>query len=164
MQTETVGDSMELYLSQVTNTSKMRNELTAFSKDDPLAAKKAIKNITMFRVYHQITRIVRYTEMMDKIEDRLYQCIDEVLGDVTIDSDMMLSRLMSIQSKLQYAMIESHKLLEPYLNIDELFTVDVAVDPTESFASVIMDQETREKVRTSAQKVLAELTREDANK
>ena len=52
-------------------------------------------------------------------------------------------------------MIESHKLLEPYLKIETLTTVEVPKDdPNDTFTAMILDQQSREKLRTSAQEVL----------
>lgn len=155
---KTVGSvGTDLYAEQAKDVSEMRNALLSFNKKDPNAAKKAIQNVTILRVYHQMERIVKFTEMMDKLEDRVYQSIDAKLEDSDPDDSELYFTLIPIQERLQHMMIESHKLLEPYLSFDQLanFEVPVVDDPGQSFASMLLDQESREKVRTSAQEVLA---------
>lgn len=159
LSTETVSSDVDLYVEQINDTSQMRNCITAFDKSDLNAAKKAIQNITVLRVYHQITRIIRYTEMMDKLEDKLYDSINMSLDSMDPADEQTWFKLAALQEKLQRSMIESHKLLEPYLK-GEAFTV-IETPPIEapvnSFATAIMDQDSREKLRTSAQEVLAAL-------
>ena len=64
--------------------------------------------------------------------------------------------LLQLQAKLQESMIESHKLLEPYLKMETLTTIEMPKDdPNDTFTAMILDQQSREKLRTSAQEVLA---------
>jgi len=158
-ETKTVSsDSMDLYLNQCRDVSNMRASLLSFNKNDPNSAKRALQNITVLRVYHQISRIIRYTEMMDKIEDKMYESIDLDLNSMDTLDPMTWKTLLNLQSRLQQNMIESHKILEPYLDLSKLTTVEItaeANDPADSFTSMILDQESREKLRTSAQQVLA---------
>lgn len=157
-ETKTVGYvGIDLYNEQVKDVAAMRTSLLSFNKRDPNAARKALQNVVMLRVYHQLERIVRYTEMMDKLEDRIYQSIDAKLNNSDPDDDSLWFTLIPIQERLQKVMIDSHKLLEPYLNMEQLATFEVPVqeDPANSFASMILDQDSREKVRTSAQELLA---------
>ena len=163
---KTVGtpDDMSLYVEQMNDVSNMRSALLSFPKTDSQAAIKAIHNVTLLRVYHQVERIVRYTEMCDKIEDRMYQSINAKLDNTSADDESLWYSLLAIQDKLQKIMIESHKLLEPYLNIEQLQALEVPqkADPADSFTSMILDQESREKVRTSAQQVLAAISMLDS--
>ena len=160
---KTVSFGIDLYNSQARDVEAMRNSLLSFNRNDPMAARKAIQNVTILRIYHQLSRIVRFTEMMDKIEDRIYQSIDAKLENSEPDDDSLWFTLIPIQERLQKVMVESHKLLEPYLNMEQLatFEVEPAEDPTNAFASMILDQESREKVRTSAQEVLAAISAMD---
>ena len=159
---KTVGDPGDLALlaEQAHDVSNMRSALLNFDKRDPAAAAKAIKNVTLLRVYHQIESIVRYTEMMDKIQDRMYQSIDTLLANSDPDDENLWFKLSIMQDKLQKTMIESHKLLEPYLNMEQFtsFEIPQQSDPADSFASMILDQEARETVRTGAQQVLAAIS------
>ena len=59
-----------LISKQKEDVAKMRASLLCCN-DDPYAATQAMKSITVLRVYHQMSRIIRYLEMMDKIEDKL---------------------------------------------------------------------------------------------
>ena len=156
-ETKTFGTSgIDLYNEQMKDVAGMRSSLLSFKKDDPEAATKALQNITVLRVYHQISRIIRYTELMDKIEDKMYESIEMSLDSMDSADPTTWMHLLSLQHKLQTSMIESHKLLEPYLDLSVLSTVQVpAADPNDSFAAMILDQESREKLRTSAQKALA---------
>lgn len=148
----------DLYAQQTKDVIAMRNALFNFDRKDPNAARKAIQNITILRVYHQLERIVRYTEVIDKLEDRIYQSIDMKLENSEPDDDSLWFTLIPIQERLQKMMVESHKLLEPYLSMEQLATFEVPVqqeDPSNAFTSMILNQESREKVRTSAQQLLS---------
>lgn len=162
-ETKTVSSALDLYLKQTEDVANMRSSLLSFNRSDPLSAKMAIQNVTVLRVYHQLSRIVRYTEMMDKIEDKIYQAIDCQLMDMDEYDPVTIGKLLTIQERLQKCMIESHKLLEPYLDLDALTVVDMPqpADCSNTFAAMILDQESREKLRTSAQQVLSALSEEE---
>lgn len=159
---KTVGgpDDLALFSEQARDIQNMRAALLNFDKRDSQAAAKAIKNVTLLRVYHQVESIVRYTEMIDKLQDRIYQSIDAKLLNSDPDDENLCFTLIPLVERLQKNMIESHKLLEPYLNFEQLNSLEIpeTTDPADSFTSMILDQESREKVRTSAQQVLAAIT------
>lgn len=152
--------STDLMVEQANDVANMRNTLLSFDKRDPNSARKAIQNVTILRVYHQLERIVRFTSLMDKLEDKIYTSIESKLDSSDPDDPDLYFSLIPIQERLQRAMIESHKLLEPYLNVEQLATLEVPVaeDPSQAFASMILDQESREKVRTSAQELLSAIS------
>ena len=159
---KTVGgpDDLAIFTEQSRDVQNMRNALLSFDKSDATAASKAIRNVTLLRVYHQVESIVRYTEMIDKLQDRIYQSIDSKLANSDPDDETLCFTLIPLVERLQKNMIESHKLLEPYLSMEQLTTIEVPQqsDPADSFTSMILDQESREKVRTSAQQVLAAIS------
>ena len=136
----------------------MRNALMSCDTTSANSVKAAMNNILVMRVYHQISRIIKYTEQMDKIEAKLYQAID-VSMETMLDSDPRTwVMLLNIQERLQKIMIDSHKLLEPYLNMDNLTYVEVTPEASsDSFAKSLLDQDSREKLRSSAQAILAAL-------
>lgn len=148
--------SLDLYSQQEKDVAAMRQTLLSFNRTDPNAARKAIQNVTILRVYHQLERIVRYTEMIDKIEDKIYQSIDAKLMNSDPDDDSLWLTLIPMQERLQKMMIESHKLLEPYLAPEALTALDVPreEDPTASFSNMLLEQESREKVRTGVQELM----------
>ena len=154
------GVGTDLLVEQTRDVSAMRDTLISFNKTDPNAVRKAMQNVTLLRVYHQLERIVRYTDLIDRIEDSIYQSIDAKLDSSDPSDPELYFSLIPIQERLQRMMVESHKLLEPYLNMEQLATFDVPVaeDPSQAFASMILDQESREKVRTSAQELLAAIS------
>ena len=160
---KTVSSGMiDIYAKQCEDVASMRTSLLTFDRTDPLAAKKAIQNITILRVYHQLERIVRYTDVMNKLEDKMYAAIDHSLDEMDeYDADTWL-KLVQLQERLQRSMIASHDLLKPYLDFDAFAVVDSqpAVDPEKSFASIITDQNSRDKIRDSAVQVLAMLEQE----
>ena len=151
-----MSDGVSLYAAQTNDVEQMRNCLLTFDRKDPNAIKKAIQNVTLLRVYHQLERIVRFTEVMDQLEDRIYQSIQAKLDNADSDDENMFLTLIPIQERLQKTMVESHKLLEPYLTMEQLTVLEVPTqeDPTKAFASMILDQESREKVRTGVQSLL----------
>ena len=161
-ETKTVSSDMDLYVNQCKDVASMRSSLLSFNKNDPNAARKALQNITILRVYHQISSIIRYTELMDEIEDKMYSSIRMDMQSMDELDPMTWRTLLSLQEKLQKNMIESHKLLEPYLNPELFASIEVSQpeDPQDTFASIIIDQQSREKIRSSAQAVLSVLSSE----
>lgn len=168
---ETVGNADirmpdALYSRQREDVAKMRASLLACS-DDPVTSTRALQNITVLRVYHQVARIIRYLEMMDKIEDKLYQSLDSRLESMDVDSPTAWMTLITIQEKLQRNLLESHKLLQPYLNVEE-FQIQ-SLMPTASTSSVengaasVLPKASRDKLRQSAQQVLAALEEVEAS-
>lgn len=157
-------DSLALFASQCDDVQQMRNAMLGFNKTDVNAARKAIQNVTLLRVYHQLKRIIRFTEMLDKLEDRIYQSIDSKLDKSDPDDDSMFLTLIPIQERLMHSMIESHKLLEPYLKLEQLAPLEVpqSEDPTQSFTTMIMEQESRERIRTGVQSLLNVINTFDA--
>lgn len=148
-----------LYTKQQQDVAAMRASLLAFSSGDPTSAKLAVQKITAMRFYHQLSRIIRYTDMMDKIEAKLYESIDRSLDRMNSDSPATWMQLLTIQERLQKSMIESQKLLEPYLKLESLSFVEAPQAVQEvSFGAMVMEQESRDKLRTSAQAVLAAIT------
>lgn len=155
-ETKTVSSGLDLYVNQCSDVSKMKTSLLSCNKADPDSARKAIQYITVQRVYHQMSRIIRYTELLDKIEDKMYESIEMDLNNMDSADPMTWKTLLTLQSKLQESMIESHKLLEPYLKMETLTTIELPKDdPNDTFTAMIVDQQSREKLRTAAQEVLA---------
>lgn len=156
--TVTATTSLDLLSEQTKDVENMRRALVSFDKTDANAARKAIQNVTLLRVYHQLERIVRYTDLIDKLEDRIYQSIDMKLANSDPDDEDLYFTLIPIQERLQKMMIESHKLLEPYLAMEQLAALEVPqqeADPANSFASMLLEQESREKVRTGVQELMS---------
>lgn len=162
---ETVGNATSripdaLYSRQREDVAKMRASLLVCS-DDPVTSTKALQNITVLRVYHQVSRIIRYLEMMDKIEAKLYESLDYKLDNMDIENPTAWITLITIQEKLQKNILESHKLLQPYLNVEE-FSLQTLMPVTssnvvESGAAAVLPKSSRDKLRQSAQQVLAAL-------
>lgn len=145
-----------LIAKQREDVAKMRASLLCCS-EDPHTATQAMKNITVLRVYHQISRIIRYLEMMDKIEAKLYESIDAALDRMDVNSGVTWMTLLNIQERLQENLISSHKLLQPYLNVQEFSIEDLAPTVTTSptgDGSSILSRESRDRLRSSAQQVL----------
>ena len=145
-----------LYMKQQQDVAEMRAALLAFNSGDPGSARLAIQKITAMRFYHQLSRIIRYTDMMDRIEAKLYESIDRSLDRMNSDSPSTWMSLLQIQERLQKCMIESQKLLQPYLDIESLSFVEVPQAAEDvSFGAMLMEQESRDRLRSSAQAVLA---------
>ena len=116
----TLDDSLvdPLLKEQKAQAEQMRSALLSCKKNDITSAKIALQNIAVLQVYHQVSRIIRYTEMMDRLEDKLYDSIDMNLAEMDeCDPNTMLV-LLKVQSQLQESMVLSQKLLEPYMNIN----------------------------------------------
>ena len=166
---ETFGGSVErldpLYQKQKEDVAKMRASLLSCSDTSisTSSAKQALKNITGMRIYHQLSRIIRYLDMMDKIEDKLYASIDATLDNINESSPSAWMMLINLQEKLQKNMIESHKLLEPYLNLLDNDVIDMISQPADSTPSQnnVLPAQSREKLRDAANKVLIALESEE---
>lgn len=159
---KTVGEAIErvdpIYAKQKEDVAKMRTSLLACG-DNPLLAKTAINQITLLRIYHQLSRIIRYTELMDKIETKLYESIERSIEHMDSNRPGTWMQLIELQTQLQRSMIESHKLLQPYLDlhdqrISDLLTV---TDDTPDQSDMILDANSRDRIRNSAQAVLLQL-------
>lgn len=145
-----------LYAKQREDVAKMRASLLACNVD-PSLARTAVNNIAVLRVYHQITRIIRYTELMDKLEDKLYESIDNTIDRLNPESQSTWMMLMNIQERLQKTMIESQKMLAP---LKDLVEMDLTLDTESSYAQntqSILDASARDNIRTKANAILVEL-------
>lgn len=163
--TDTHSDGLDIYTSQLRDVEDMRSQLLSIDRRDPGSARKALQNITVLRVYHQISRIIRYTELMDRIEDKMYQSIDAQLDQASPDDAEAWRVLINLQTRLQDNMIQSHKLLEPYLNLETLNFANMAPDETVVDAdAMVLDKDSRERLRNSAQEVLQALQQNSDSK
>lgn len=139
-----------LLRKQKEGVAEMRTSLLACS-DDPA---QAVRELTARRMYHQLTRIVRYTELMDKLEEKLYRSIENtVLQQDETDPGTWIT-LLALQERLQDSMIKSHKLLEPYLTSDLLDNMDVVETSGVEVRPTILDRASRDNVRNAAQQLL----------
>lgn len=171
---ETVGSeeafwSNALFKRQKEQTQNMRDSLLSCNESDPFSVKSTMQKILVLRIYHQITRIIRYTEEMDKIEQKLYEVIDLTLDKmdpmyIDENTSACLTSLMHMQQKLQQSMIDSQKLLDPYLNMDTLSYIDVPYsmeqEQDNSIQGEVLDSDSRKKLREGAQAALAAIRSE----
>lgn len=149
-----------LYEKQKEDVARMRSSLLSCSAD-PSLAKVAMQNVAVLRLYHQVARIIRYLDLMDKLEDKLYSSIEYTVDKMNAESQSTWMMLLSIQEKLQKNMIESQKLLAPVQDLidaanTELFSVMESSTPAVP-ETLTLDANTREKLRLSAQTVIRQL-------
>lgn len=148
-----------LIAKQREDVSRMRASLLACDGDIRNVT-YALQSITVLRVYHQVSRIIRYLDMMDKIELKLYEHIDYKLSESEVGNTKDLFLLLELQERLQKSLIESHKILQPYLNIDELNLnnmITTTSDYSEDNSISVIPKSSRDKLRLSAQQVLLAL-------
>lgn len=146
-----------LLKEQKAQIAQMRSTYVSFNKGDPNAASKAIQNITVLRVYHQISRIIKFTEVMDALEDKLYDSIISNIGGMDSFDPATMLTLLKVQQQLQETMIQSQLLIKPYLDMDILTLVPQPELEETSFGAAIISQESRNNIRTGAQALLTEL-------
>lgn len=149
-----------LYEKQKEDVARMRSSLLSCSAD-PSLAKVAMQNVAVLRLYHQVARIIRYLDLMDKLEDKLYSSIEYTVDRMNPESQSTWMMLLNIQEKLQKNMIESQKLLAPVQDLidaasTELFSVVESSTPAIP-GTLTLDASTREKLRLSAQTVIRQL-------
>lgn len=137
--------------------AKMRTSLLACTDESCISTRQAIQSITAMRIYHQLARIVKYLELMDKLENKMYAAIEYTVDTASESDSNTWVQLVALQERLQKSMIESHKMLQPYLDLQEFSMVDLVSQETESPTSVIMSSEARDKLRTNAQAILTQL-------
>lgn len=162
---ETVGGQVSvehnkknpLTVVQNESISRMRNALLSLSIEDSTSVKTTIQQITVLRIYHQLVRIVKYLDIMDKLEDKLYESIDAQLMTMDVYDSSTMQELLLVQANLQKSMIESHKLLQPYLEIENLSIGELMPDTTTDAKTSIIPETSREKLRIAAQTLLSEL-------
>lgn len=153
-------DSMidPLLKEQKEQAAQMRAALLSCKKNDITSAKVALQNIAVLQVYHQVARIIRYTEVMDRLEDKLYESIDANLAQMDEFDPATMLTLVKIQGDLQKSMVMSQELLKPYMDIDlESIAPPVNIDETTSFGAAILPKESRNAIRNGAQALLTEL-------
>jgi len=147
-----------LLKEQKQQAEQMRSALLNCKKNDITSAKVALQNIAVLQVYHQVAKIIRYTEMMDRIEDKLYDSIDMNLSGLDSADPATMLLLLKVQSQLQESMVLSQKLLEPYMNIDlAAIAPPVEINENTSFGAAIIPKESRNVIRNGAQALLTEL-------
>lgn len=149
-----------LISKQREDVSRMRASLLA-CEGDIRNTTYALQSITVLRVYHQVARIIRYLDMMDKLELKLYEHIDYQIDQSEVGSTKDLLLLLDLQERLQKSLLESHKILQPYLNIDELnlnnMISSTSIDSDSSDELGLLPKSSRDKLRLSAQQVLLAL-------
>jgi hypothetical protein len=140
---------------------RMKLALLSASLDNPTSTASAIRQVTIMRVYHQVTRIVEYLDLMDTLETNLYRSIRLEMNDIGSDESNLktITKLLTIQEKLQKSIIESNKLLQPFVESDNM----PMFNEIEANAEVLSDDEKllpsedRSKLRENANEILKEL-------
>lgn len=139
---------------------RMRTALISASLDDPLSASTAIRQVTIMRVYHQVCRIIQYLDLMDKLESKLYDSIEEELinFDVADSNFGHITKLLAIQEKLQKSIVESNKLLAPYLDMEQ-YPAFNAIEASTPVSAHILDVPSNQRniLRENAGAILSEL-------
>ena len=144
-----------LYDKKQEDVAKMRASLLACS-DRPEDIANTVKKITVLRVVHQVSRIISYLDMMDRIEEKLYSAIDASIDDLDIQDLSSWGILLNLQERLQENMINSHRLLEPYLKLKDVNMLDITTldEISDESGDSYLPRESRDKLRNSAQEVL----------
>ena len=152
-----------LTAKQKTHTDEMRSALLSCNFGDITSTKAAMQYITLRRVLHQVERIIKYTEMMDRLEDKLYASIDANLAQMDEFDPTTMTLLAKMQETLQENMIASQKLLQPYLDMDiSAYMPAQTEDTQDSFMANIIPQSSRNAIRNGAQALLTELKKRSA--
>ena len=150
-----------LTAKQKSHTDEMRDALLTCNFGDITSTKSALQYITLRRILHQVERIIKYTELMDRLEDKLYESIDANLAEMNEFDPNTMMLLLKVQTQLQTSMIESQKLLQPYLEMDVTAYAPVQEVTEDSFMANIIPQESRNTIRNGAQALLTELRKQN---
>jgi len=148
-----------LLREQTAQAAQMRDALLTCKTDDTSSAKVALQKIAVLQVYHQVARIIRYTEVMDRLEDKLYDSIDANLSQMDEFDPATMILLTKIQGDLQKSMVLSQDLLKPYMNIDldAIAPQMKDIGDDSAFGATILPRESRNAIRNGAQALLTEL-------
>ena len=141
---------------QKQDVAAMRTSLLA-SHMDPSLTTTSMKSIAVLRVYHQMNRIIQYTELMDKLEAKLYEALDYQIDNADVTRPTTWMQLLHVQEQLQKNMIESQKLLQPFLDLTEYTADNAEVIDTQAENTIALDANSREKLRNNARAVLHQL-------
>ena len=136
----------------------MRSALLTCRTSSISTAKGALQNIAVLQVYHQVARIIRFIERMDRLEDKLYDSMDMCISGMDSADPATLLMLVKVQGDLQKTMLLSQEMLKPYMDID-LESLAPMKDVTEDtpFGVAIIPKESRTAIRNGAQALLTEL-------
>lgn len=155
--TKTFGDSV-LDSAKREAISRMRWAISSSSLDDIPSVTSALQQVTLLRVYHQVVRIVKYLDLMDRLEEKLYDSISYELDSASTSDFSTIARLLSIQEKLQKSIIESNKLLAPFLDMAQYPAFSSIPDTSTIQKDVLsLDSGQRDALRENAGAILAEL-------
>lgn len=150
-----------LYRQQKESVSRMREALLSCNTGDTISLEAAMQSMVAMRVYHQLISVVRYLELMNKLEDRLYASIEYTIDDIDDQDPNTWALLLAIQEKLQKSLEQSHKLLKPYMDISASVSEFTAIDVTPAEVGtkgvLVLAPEKRDRLRQSASAVLSEL-------
>ena len=151
-----------LLREQVEQAAQMRDALLTCRTSDIVTAKGALQNIAVLQVYHQVARIIRYTEVMDRLEDKLYASIDANLSQMDEFDPATMMMLVKVQGDLQKSMVLSQEMLKPYMDIDLVALAPMKeVESDDSFGAAILPKESRTAIRNGAQALLTELRKSE---
>lgn len=101
------------------STERMQTALLAASMDNPGSVAAAMRQVTLLRAHHQVLRIVKFLQLMDEVEEKMYESIELDMATMDLTESSTWSTLLALQTKLQQNIIESNKLLAPYLEMDK---------------------------------------------
>ena len=147
-----------LIFEQKEQANLMRKSLLTCRTGTISNAKVALQNIAVLQIYHEVARIIRFIEVMDRLEDKVYDSIDMNISGMDSADPATLLMLVKVQGDLYKSMATSQELLKPYLNID-LESIAPMKDVTEDtpFGVAILPKESRTAIRNGAQALLTEL-------
>lgn len=151
-----------LIFEQKEQANLMRKSLLTCRTGTISNAKVALQNIAVLQIYHEVARIIRFIEVMDRLEDKIYDSIDMNIGGMDSADPATMLMLVKVQGDLYKTMAMSQDLLKPYINID-LESIAPMKDVNEDipFGVAIIPKESRTAIRNGAQALLTELRKNE---
>ena len=151
-----------LIFEQKEQANLMRKSLLTCRTGTISNAKIALQNIAVLQIYHEVARIIRFIEVMDRLEDKIYDSIDMNIGGMESADPATMLMLVKVQGDLYKTMAMSQELLKPYMNIDlEAIAPMKDVNEDIPFGVAIIPKESRTAIRNGAQALLTELTKKN---
>ena len=153
------SDPSPLQKSMHESTERMQTALLSASMDSPNEVVTAMRQVSLLRAHHQVMRIVQFLQLMDKLEAKMYEAIELDMATMDLTDSQSWKTLLTLQTKLQENIVNSNKLLMPFLEMGKYPIFNEMATAADSEVDIVIDlpPAKRNQLRENAESILAEL-------
>ena len=154
------SDPTPIQKAMTESTERMQTALLSASMDAPNEVVGAMRQVTLLRAHHQVMRIVQFLQLMDKLEAKMYESIDMDMSTMDLSDPDSWKTLLLLQTKLQENIVNSNKLLTPFLEMDKYPIFNEMANASDVDVTIVDGELTpskRNQLRENAESILAEL-------